>query len=353
MIIGIVPVKNEDWILDKTLSSLLKFCDRVIVALDNCGDQSDNICKSYNNVDVLYVDSKNSELDQKKPNRRQVMLNYAREIHHSPVIIAVDADEIFSSEILNDSVRKQLVNLLPGNGFSVRFRELWFSPYLYRSEDKSSWSGRVMPCIWRDDGVDFSPGNRHEERIPSSITVSQIDLDLIHFARVVPVRYWSRIRHYIAHEVVSLNINPVKSNFFYSITRDEKNMKVSPVPKSWYSEWLKNNDNFLRFDDGVYNWFNQELLAMILNDEDGILSDCDIWDFDWIEYFKESKNMLPTNIEKEKLTDTRTRYQKRLHGFIRERRRYPSWHYLFWVHIVVVVLNHFNLYKVVHSIIKR
>jgi len=353
MIVGIIPVRNEDWILDKSLSSISKICDKVLVALDECNDRSGEICDVYDNVEKIYVESNASGLDQNRQNRRQLLLERARELDVSPIIIAIDADEIFSSEIVSNHLQEQLMNLEPGNGFSVMFRELWFTPYLYRSEEKSSWSGRDMPCIWRDNGVDYAFGNRHEERIPSTIVLSRFDVDLLHFARVAPVRYWSRIRHYIAHEVVNLNITPIKANFFYSITRDESKMRLSVVPEKWYSQWVKNDNNFLRFEDGARNWFNDEILEMLLLDGGHKLTQCDIWDFDWVDYFKLVKNRVPDKNEESMLKDRRTRYQRSLQSFIRKNGRYPMWIPQFWIHMVVLILNRFGVYQFVHSLIKK
>ena len=149
MIIVIMPVKNEEWILRRNLATLSNFCDYIIVGLDSCADTSEEICDSFSKVIKVFI--QDGALNHLKKNRRQLLLERARLISDSAVIIAVDADEIFSSNILSVDVLKNINHLKSGSGLSVRFRELWFSPYLYRGEDSSSWSGRQMPCIWRDN----------------------------------------------------------------------------------------------------------------------------------------------------------------------------------------------------------
>ena len=351
MIIAIIPVKNEEWILRRNLATLSLFCDYIIVGLDSCADTSEEICDSFSKVIKVFI--QDGTLNHLKKNRRQLLLERARLISDSAVIIAVDADEIFSSNILSLDVLKNINHLKPGYGLSVRFRELWFSPYLYRGEDSSSWSGRQMPCIWRDNGDDYPIGNRHEVRIPNTIKVEKIELDLIHFARVVPVNYWARMRNYIVHEVAVLHQNPNKINMFYSIVRDEKDMKLSIVPVSWYENWIDNDCSFLKFEDKFDNWFNDSTLNLILESNIGMLDKCDIWDFDWVGYYKYKYKEDPSDINMLKLNPKISKIDLYVSRKIRVHMRYPIFVKEYWTKLIVIVLVKFNLYTKVHKFFKK
>ena len=50
-LIAALTTKNEDWIIEKTLSILTKFCDKIIILDDSSEDNTENICKSFNKVE--------------------------------------------------------------------------------------------------------------------------------------------------------------------------------------------------------------------------------------------------------------------------------------------------------------
>jgi hypothetical protein len=353
MIIAIIPVRNGAWILRQNLISLSTFCDKIIVGLDSCTDETEFICNDFKKVVTVVVDIKEIYLRQKEPNRRQLLLEHARKLDDSAIIVAVDADEIFSSKIITNDIRNDILKLKSGQGYEVRFRELWFTPHLFRNEDKSSWSGRLMPCMWRDDGTNYQIGDWHEGRVPRDIKLIRLNLDLLHFARVVPVIYWARMRYYIGRDVFLYKKNPLKVNYMYAATKNEVGMRLSPVPHDWYNEWEKLCANFFEFDDNVRNWFNDKLLEIILSENKKNLNKCDIWDFDWVEYFKDVHDREPNAAEAMKLKDTRKKYEKFLCNYIREKRSYPFWEVEFWSHLVVLLLNRLGLYHYLYALIKK
>ena len=59
-----------------------------------------------------------------------------------------------------------------------------------------------MPCIWYDDGRNYQPERWYGARVPNFDNEELIEIDLLHFARVTPVRYFSRMRHYILDDVI-------------------------------------------------------------------------------------------------------------------------------------------------------
>ena len=52
-IIGLLPVKNEAWVLPHALASLSAFCDVVIVADQNSDDASREICRTFPKVVLI------------------------------------------------------------------------------------------------------------------------------------------------------------------------------------------------------------------------------------------------------------------------------------------------------------
>ena len=354
MIIGIIPNKNDSWILEANLKILSKLCDHVIIGLDNCIDDSISVIKKYHNA--VIIENFNSELAPNNQNRRQALLNNARELSINPVIIAVDADEVFSQEILKNKNLEIIKNLDFGVVLEVKFRELWFSSTLYRSENKSIWAGRLMPCIWRDNGVDYPYNNWHEVRVPEIKKNRLFNVELIHFARTQPIKYCSRMRYYIARDVYVNKKNPIKSNFHYAITHSEQDMVLSSVKPEWFP--FLDNEFFVNIQkkDSHVNWFNDEVLDYLLKDNSFSLKLADIWDFDWIEYYKIRKNKEPDRITLDKLQDKRSNKDKKIAYYIRMNSSYPFYSiYLYFQFITnfLIMLKIYNLTRKIYLKLKK
>ena len=145
----------------------------------------------------------------------------------------------------------------------------------------------------------------------------------------------------------------IKVNFFYSIVRDESEMRLAVVPHEWFKSWLEEDENFLHFNEQPRNWFNDEVLEIMLQSNNKKLSQCNIWDFDWVKYFELVKGRKPNKNELDKISDKRSKYEKKLQLYIRERRKYPIWVLEFWSYKIVLLLNKLGLYRQVYSWLKK
>ena len=67
-------------------------------------------------------------------------------------------------------------------------------------------------------------------RIPNIKKLMHLDLPLIHFARVVPTRYWARIRYYILFDILKNLLTETSSWLFIKISLkiipDKLNIKL-------------------------------------------------------------------------------------------------------------------------------
>ena len=89
-----IPTKNEEWIIGKTLSVLIKFCDKVVILDDNSIDKTEEICRSFENVKFIkrkltnnIIDTGMSALGKKE------LLNHISK-YNPKYILMLDADEI-------------------------------------------------------------------------------------------------------------------------------------------------------------------------------------------------------------------------------------------------------------------
>ena len=50
-LVAAIPVKDEEWIIGKTLDSLSRFCNKIVVQDDGSLDKTKEICESFDKVD--------------------------------------------------------------------------------------------------------------------------------------------------------------------------------------------------------------------------------------------------------------------------------------------------------------
>ena len=100
-LIGIMPVRNEDWCLGLTLRAALMWCDEVVVLLHHCTDRSSDIAVAVSDEAPgrvhIFRDLSDKWLEMA---HRQMLLEAAR-THKATHIAIVDADEILTGNLLH------------------------------------------------------------------------------------------------------------------------------------------------------------------------------------------------------------------------------------------------------------
>lgn len=74
--IVLMPVKNEDWILEYSLSSASLWADHIIVADQNSTDATEELCARFEKV--VYI--KNTAISLNMSHARELLLDKAREL---------------------------------------------------------------------------------------------------------------------------------------------------------------------------------------------------------------------------------------------------------------------------------
>ena len=88
-----ITTKNEEWIIGKTLSILTKFCDKIVILDDNSDDQTEVICKSFNNIDWYVRKKRNNVWERKEAEGLNECFHLAAK-YNPEYILMLDADEI-------------------------------------------------------------------------------------------------------------------------------------------------------------------------------------------------------------------------------------------------------------------
>lgn len=104
-LVGMMPVRNESWVLGLSLRVALLWCDEVVVLLHACTDRSEEIAvevsREHPHRVWIFAQAKDS---WKEMQHRQAMLELGRSREIAGTHFAIiDADEVLTGNLLSDS----------------------------------------------------------------------------------------------------------------------------------------------------------------------------------------------------------------------------------------------------------
>ena len=128
-IIASLGIKNEEWIIDRTLSALNNFCEKIIIVDDNSTDRTEEICRSYDKVE-WHVTRVHDWKVRDDGYQKMIAINALKE-HNPDYVLFLDADEIpfpnmpdFIENLNEEEERNQL--------WTIPFVHLWGDENHYR-----------------------------------------------------------------------------------------------------------------------------------------------------------------------------------------------------------------------------
>ncbi len=301
-LIVLTPVKNEDWILGQFLEITSLFADDIIVADQNSTDASRDICHKFPKVHLI----NNNSIEFNEAERQSLLIETARELfpHNKRILLALDADEIFSASSLyqTDAWEKiksleegttlyfEKPDVLPGTTECVRYRDNYFA------------------LGYIDDRVKHSPVPIHSKRIPGNSKQRAVwinNIKILHFAHARKNVQSSKLRYYSALENIK-KINPVYLrrrlySCFYNESKFYHNRKFEEIPAEWIDHWNDAGINIRNFSDPLFSWYDFEVLSFFRQFGSKKFHLDDIWHFDWEscrqEAMKANKDFSTLNIE--------------------------------------------------------
>ena len=132
--IAILPVKNEEWILEKCLACASVWADHIIVADQNSTDKTPDICAKFSQV--VYLTNETVQFNEGA--RRQLLLDTARNFDGFNLIVFLSADEVLTANIIDHTVFESVFGCHgPGTGFTLQWPELWRSSGITGATDFS------------------------------------------------------------------------------------------------------------------------------------------------------------------------------------------------------------------------
>ena len=279
--IVVMPVKNEAWILKRTLSALSLWADHIILADQQSTDGTRELSKSFAKVLVI-----NNPAEFHSSNVRKLLLEAARRFAGHNAIFSFDADEIPTGDIIGSSFWEKLSDLPTGSAIEMQWVQLWRSPLKYR-DDNSVWSNSWKVFGFLDDRVmeydSLNVINDHTSRVPTAaakhvVRFSQskvLHYQFVNWPRMVAKQNYYRITEFLRR---SNKFRVLKINKKYFSTTDEKEIRLNNLPKFWIDPYLKEGIPLNEPADGGLNWFDAESARQLSLRGPKFFRSLDIWD---------------------------------------------------------------------------
>lgn len=266
-LIVLIPTKNEEWILDYTLSTLHPFVDHIIIADQKSTDSTRDICKRYSKVTLI----ENEEVGHS--NRvRWLLLDEARKIEGQNLIFCIDADEIIHPKKI-EVIKREAIKYGPGTVFSLPWIQLWGDSKHHRID--GVWKENYKSAIFYDDrDMSYQKDtviNDHTSRVPTLHTAPHYnyantmkplrDIPLFHFQFLAKERVQIKQAWYRCSELIASPHNGKRINYKYSDTKNASEVETEPVPADWLLEeytpksQIFESSDTLRMQE-ILNWFD-------------------------------------------------------------------------------------------------
>ena len=304
-IICLTPVRNEAWVLDKFLQCTSLWADHIIIADQMSTDGSREIAGKYSKV--ILVDNHSESFNE--PERQKLLIEEARKIPGPRLLITLDADEIFTPNILTSPEWNTMLVADPGTIF--KFQMANFKPDL-----KNMWLVDHFAWGYMDDGYHHSSTAKiHTGRIPFP---PMNDIVILNQIKVIHLQFtnWERMqskhRWYQAFEIINF---PGKSalkifrtyHHMFGLSKHE----IIPIPDEWFSGYSSLGIDITSVHTKPMNYFDEQCLEMLEKFGGNTFLKLNIWDVDW-----EEKAKLYGKIKLGHFSDPRSKWDKYIHKYL-------------------------------------
>jgi glycosyltransferase involved in cell wall biosynthesis len=273
----LVPVKNEEWILDAFIRSTSQWADHIIIADQNSTDGSAKIAAAYPKVSLVANDSAAYGEDA----RQKLLINEARKFPGEKVLVALDADELFSSGFQSTQDWKSFLRSAPGTvGCFLRAELLPGMRTYYGSEHMQAYA-------FVDNGEEHVGRPIHSHRVPMPRNATSVffkDFVVLHFQNVNEQRMESKQRWYKCWERLKYpDKRAVAIMRLYERYRATAFQSTRPVPAEWLTDYESIGISALSDQGPCWFWWDDEVAAWIEKHGRAVFRDLDIWDQGWVQ----------------------------------------------------------------------
>lgn len=316
-LICLTPVKNESWILHRFLKSASLWADHIIIADQNSTDNSREITLQYPKVILI----ENNAKEYNELERQQLLINKSREIQGKRVIIALDTDEMLTSNFLTSPEWQTIINSPEGTIFQFQWVNIL-------PDMQNYWLVEGKQLGYVDDGFVHQGIKIHSPRIPTSPNSSIIkltEIKVLHYQYTDWLRMESKHRWYQCWERIN---NPSKSaidlyrqyHHMYSIQKED----IFAIKSEWIQGYKDNGIDVTSTKIDAIYWWDIEVLKLFLEYGCKKFKKENIWYINWNEIYQKyltmysnSNNEIIISSGKSPIfDDPRNRLEKKVHNWL-------------------------------------
>ncbi len=276
-IICLTPVKNESWILEIFLTCTSQWADHIIIADQNSTDDSREIARKFEKV--ILVENLNDNYNE--DTRQNLLLTESRKIKGKKLLISLDADEFFPTNLLDSGELDEMKKSSPGTAYGFKwinilpgFKKGWYSEGLHY------WA-------FMDDGTPHRAKLIHSPRLPvyknKHVLIRSKNQYILHFQYVNWDRMKSKQRFYQCIERIEFpSIHPVDlfRKYHHMDIVDKK--KIISIPSNYYQS-LQFKIDISKIDSTeTYWWFDHEVLRYFQQYGIKNFRRLNIWQKEWV-----------------------------------------------------------------------
>jgi hypothetical protein len=298
-VICLTPVRNEGWILDRFLKAASLWADYIIIADQMSTDGSRDIAKSFPKVRL--IDNSSEVYDEQA--RQKLLIDEARKINGPRLLITLDADEIFTPNVLTTPEWQTVLTSKPGTLFKFQWANL-------RPDMKNMWLASYFPWGYMDDGCEHTSNDKiHSSRIPlpsSHDTIILNQIKVIHFQFTDWERMESKHRWYQCFETIQFPKKKAIDIFrMYHHMHAIPQNQIVPIPMEWINGYNQLGIDITSVCNKAINWFDEKTIEMIGQYGATEFRKLNIWDVNWA-----MKSNHYEKINSEALKDPRSKFDK-------------------------------------------
>lgn len=257
MIIGLMLVRNEDWILSASLFAALEWCDKVVVIDHSSTDDTRDILSTFKRLhrERLLIGFEENTKTWNEMDVRQRCLQYGRNAGGAHFAM-IDADEILTANLCK-KIRAEVLSLRPGQVMDKKMIPVWRTLDQYR-DDASVWSRAAISLAFADKlGMSWKPkedGYHFHNRVPCGADPNHVKSSQDESGGVMHLQFaaWRRLtaKHswYKMQEVTRWPGRKTVEQIdaMYNQALDETDIKYATIPHDWWGPYPKHLINLDR-----------------------------------------------------------------------------------------------------------
>jgi Glycosyl transferase family 2 len=269
------PVRNELHNLSRILPAWSLYADHIVVADQGSWDGTRELLAAHPKVTLL----DNRDIEFHERNRILLLLDKARAISHTAILLFLDADETLSANVMSSLEWNRFARAVPGTTGFFNWIQLFGSIKHYISATAS------YPFAYVDDGRPFTEGSvMHGPRGPGFYRPTRI----FRFNDVVNLHFF----------LTNQNIYRKKQNWYklYWHKRGGKYFHINrnhtvydtttiadcaPTPSIWYEGFEQEGIDLVSVESPTLTWYDVEILQHMHCKGSRLLWLLDIWNQDW------------------------------------------------------------------------